>query len=272
MTESTNKLASPYLHSFEVDLSCEPIRRWFNNALDITIRMLFVALVVAAVVVSFSVRAKLQTQLVSAEITSVTEITNPLVSIEPLYTPPTQRTKFNNYIFGAYGPYPIAGAAIAAGYNQLDNTPSEWGQGFSGYSKRFGSDFGLLTVATTTHYALSEAFKEDSLYYRCECYGAFPRLRHAILSTFTARRGSDGHHVFSAPALIAPYAGSMTAVYGWYPNHYGVIDGLEIGSYSLMAYTSGNVLLEFIYSAPHSLRSRLHLNNKHGSPDQGPNL
>ena len=67
MTATTNKLASPYLHSFEVDLSCQPMRRWFNKALDITIRVLFVALVLAAVVVSFSVRAKSQTQLISTE-------------------------------------------------------------------------------------------------------------------------------------------------------------------------------------------------------------
>ena len=52
---------------------------------------------------------------------------------------------------------------------------------------------------TTTRYALSEALREDTLYYRCECKGVFPRLRHAVISTFTARRGVDGHRVFSLP-------------------------------------------------------------------------
>ena len=45
------------------------------------------------------------------------------------YTPPSAKTKFVNYLFDAYGPYPIIGAAIAAGINQADNAPPEWGQG-----------------------------------------------------------------------------------------------------------------------------------------------
>jgi len=33
----------------------------------------------------------------------------------PTYTRPTEKTKLHNYVFDAFGPYPIAGAAIAAG-------------------------------------------------------------------------------------------------------------------------------------------------------------
>ena len=109
------------------------------------------------------------------------------------YTRPTQKTKLHNYVFDAFGPYPIVGAAFAAGINQAYNTPPEWKQGAAGYGKRFGSDFGIAAVSTTTRYALAQAFKEDTLYYRCECKGVFPRLSHAVISTLTARRGEDGH-------------------------------------------------------------------------------
>jgi len=187
------------------------------------------------------------------------------------YVRPTQRTKVNNYVFDAFGPYPVVGAGIVAGINQLNNTPPEWNQGVEGYAKRFGSDFGIAAVTTTTRYGLSEAFKEDALYYRCDCRGALPRLSHAMISTLTARRGQDGHRVFSFPALVAPYAGSMTAVYGWYPNRFGAKDAFRMGNYSLLVYMGGNVALEFFYSGPHSLLSRMHLNNAHGSPVQGPN-
>jgi hypothetical protein len=187
------------------------------------------------------------------------------------YERPTQRTMASNYVFDAFGPYPIGGAAVAAGINQFSNSPPEWHQGVEGYSKRLGSDFGIAAVGTTTRYGLAEALKEDTLYYRCECRGAFPRLRHAVLSTLTARRGEDGHRVFSIPALVAPYAGSMTAVYGWYPNRFGAMDGFRIGNYSMLAYMGGNVALEFFYNGPHSLLSRMHLNNSHGAPDPGPN-
>jgi hypothetical protein len=184
---------------------------------------------------------------------------------------PTQKTEIDNYLFDAYGPYPITGAALAAGINQLTNAPPEWDQGAAGFGRRFGSNFGIAVVATTTRYGLAQAMKEDTMYYRCECAGLVPRLRHAVVSTLTARRGEDGHRVFSFPALIAPYAGSMTAVYGWYPDRYGAKDAFRNGNYGLLAYLGSNVALEFFYSGPHSLLSRMHLNNLHGSPIQGPN-
>lgn len=195
----------------------------------------------------------------------------PAAQIDRSYFRPTQRTMATNYVFDAYGPYPAVGAAFAAGINQFGNSPPEWHQGFVGYSKRFGSDFGIAVVGTTTRYALAEAFKDDTLYYRCECSGAMPRLRHAFFSTLIARRGEDGHRVFSFPALIAPYAGSMAAVYGWYPSRFGAKDAFRIGNYSLLAYAGQNLSLEFLYSGPHSLLSRMHLNNAHGSTDPGPN-
>jgi len=187
------------------------------------------------------------------------------------YVRPTQKTKIRNFAFDAFGPYPIVGAAFAAGINQADSTPPEWKQGAEGYAKRFGSNFAIAAVTTTTRYALAEAFKEDTLYYRCECKGVFPRLGHAVISTFTARRGEDGHRVFSFPSLVAPYAGTMTAVYAWYPGRYDAMDALRMGNYSLLGYVGANVALEFLYSGPHSLLSRMHLNNAHGAPEPGSN-
>jgi hypothetical protein len=190
---------------------------------------------------------------------------------ELTYTRPTEKTKLRNYFFDAYGPYPIVGAAIAAGINQANNTPPEWRQGAEGYGKRYGSDFGIAAITTTTRYALAAAFHEDTLYYRCECKGFFPRLRHAVISGFTSRRGEDGHRVFSFPALAAPYAGSMTAVYGWYPGRYNAKDGFRMGNYSLLGYVGSNLALEFLYSGPHSWLARMHLNNPHGALVPGSN-
>jgi len=183
------------------------------------------------------------------------------------YTRPTQRIKIYNYLFDAFGPYPFVGAALAAGLHQATNSVPEWAQGAEGYGKRFGSNFGIAAVTMTTRYGLSEAFKEDSMYYRCDCTGVFPRLKHAVISTWTARRGADGHRVFSIPALVAPYVGTMTAVYGWYPSRYGAKDALRLGNYSMLAYMGGNIALEFLYSGPHSLLSRMHLDNRHGAPN-----
>ena len=187
------------------------------------------------------------------------------------YTRPTEKTKLQNYFFDAFGPYPMVGAGIAAGINQYEGTPPEWKQGAEAYGKRFGSNFAIAGVSTTTRYALAKALHEDTLYYRCACKGLFPRLGHALFSTFMSRRGADGHTVFSFPALVAPYAGTMTAVYGWYPGRYDARDGFRMGNYSMLGYIGGNLALEFLYSGPHSLLARMHLNNAHGAPSPGSN-
>jgi hypothetical protein len=192
---------------------------------------------------------------------------NPAPPPELTYVRPTEKIKLRNYFFDSFGPYPILGAAFAAGINQADSTPPEWKQGAEGYGKRFGSNFAIAAISTTTRYALAQAFREDTLYYRCECKGLFPRMGHAVISTFSARRGEDGHTVFSIPALVAPYAGTMTAAYAWYPSRYNAQDGFRMGNYSLLGYVGGNLALEFLYGGPHTLLSRFHLFKKHGDPD-----
>ena len=231
----------------------------------------FIVFLTAFVVLTFlRTLAGAQSLAVSGDSHSV-EVSNSLVTTRPhvalTYIRPTERIKLHNYFFDTFGPYPIVGAAFAAGINQEDNTPPEWRQGVEAYGKRFGSNFAIAGVSTTTRYALARAFAEDTVYYRCDCEGFLPRLRHAAISTFTSRRGDDGHRVFSVPAVVAPYAGTMTAVYAWYPGRFNAKDGFRMGNYSLLGYAAGNIALEFLYSGPHSLLSRMHLNNGHGATD-----
>src|SRR6202035_4598422 len=115
------------------------------------------------------------------------------------YLRPTAKTEFHNYLFDTLGPYPIVGAAVAAGINQAESTPPEWKPGAEAYGQRFASNFAIAGISTTTRYALAEAFREDTLYYRCECKGLFPRLGQAVVSTFLSRHGEDGGRVFSLP-------------------------------------------------------------------------
>jgi hypothetical protein len=176
--------------------------------------------------------------------------------LELSYKRPTEKTKLRNYFFDGFGPYAIIGAGIIGGIDQIDKTPPEWGQGAGAFGERVGSDFGIALATTTTRYALAEAFREDTLYYRCECKGIFPRLGHAAISTVTARRGVEGRRWLSFPALISPYAGAMTAVYGWYPNRYTAKDGFRMGNYTLLEFVGMNIAREFI-GGPHSLLGRM---------------
>ena len=223
----------------------------------------FVPLLFAVISLSvFMPRVRAQSTVASSSSSSVRDdspaptITHPHPDIA--YVRPTERMKLRAYFFDAVGPFPIVGAAAIAGLNQSENTPPEWGQGAEAYGKRFGSNLAIAAVTTTTRYALAEAFREDTVYYRCECKGFFRRFQHAMISTVTARRGEDGHRQFSFPAVVAPYAGTMTAVYAWYPARYGPKDALRMGNYNLLAFAGENLALEFIYGGPHTLFSHFH--------------
>ena len=172
------------------------------------------------------------------------------------YQRPTERQKLHLFEFDAFGPYAVAKALLAGGDQQATNAPPEWGGGAKAFGERVGSSFGIELVATTTRYGMAEILHEDAVYYPCECRGFFHRIRHAVISTVTARHGVDGHTTFSISGLASPYAGSMTAL-AWYPDRYGVKDGFRMGNYNLAIVAVENLALEFIYGGPHSMFSHI---------------
>ena len=208
--------------------------------------------------------------------TGASSTTSSTTSVQPgqTYVRPSGRQKFHNYLFDSFGPYAILGSAIAAGINQASGdringtgsgTPPEWGGGAQAYGQRFASNFGINLTATSARYLMAEVFREDTVYYRCECSGFSHRLVHSLWSTLATRRGDDGHYRFSFSNLAAPYAGTMTAALGWYPGRYEPSDGFRMGNYLLATYAGLNVAKEFIYGGPHTLAAHTPLKHMTGS-------
>jgi len=191
------------------------------------------------------------------------------------YSKPTGEQKFHHYLFDSFGPYALIGAAAAAGINQASGdrfigaggehlgsgTPPEWGGGAGPYFERFASNLGINLTANTYRYGVATILHEDTAYYRCECSGFGHRLGHALITTVEARHGEDGHYRFSFINLSAPYAGTMTAALGWYPDRYNASDGFRMGNYALAVQAGINVAKEFIYGGEHTLMGHIH----HGS-------
>jgi hypothetical protein len=192
----------------------------------------------------------------------------------PSYVEPTQQQKLHNYLFEAFGPYPLAWTMFVAGYHQARHNPPDWREGWPGYGERYASDFGNSIVNITTRFTLAEALHEDTMYYRCACSGVWPRMKHAVYWTAFAHRGADGHTVLAVPAIVAPYAANMTAVYAWYPSRYGAKDAFRMGNYGILSYLIGNISLEFLAPVLHSKRtsviSRFHFDNRHLAPEVNP--
>jgi hypothetical protein len=175
------------------------------------------------------------------------------------YRPPTEKEKLRSFAFDAFGPYAFVSSSFVGGIQQARGVPPEWGQGWDAYGVRVASNFGVNLVGQTARYGLAEIFHEDTLYYRCECSGFGHRLGHALISTVTARRGTDGHRTFSFSSLAAPYAGAEAAALLWYPSRYDASDGFRMGNYNLLVQAGVNVALEFVYGGPNTLLSKYHV-------------
>ena len=158
------------------------------------------------------------------------------------------KREFQRYLVDAFGPIGWLRAAASAGIAQASDDPPEWRQGAKGYGRRVGSKFGQHVVQETVLYGLSAPFGQDPSYYRCDCSGFGPRLKHALISSFTAVN-RDEHRVFSVPRVIAPFAAGQVAANGWYPDRFGPKDGLRMGAWSFATGVGVNIFKEFIYGA-----------------------
>ena len=187
------------------------------------------------------------------------------------YMPPTEDTKVHNYLMESLGPNPLGATLFIAAWHQLRRTPPDWREGMQGFGERYGSDFGTSLVNISTRFALAQATREDTLYYPCSCKAFWPRVRHTLTATVTARGRVDGHKVFALPTMVAPYVATTAAVYGWYPHRYNAKDAFRMGNFGLLDYYAANVSLEFLPSLFQkrggSLITRLHLTSPHKAPN-----
>jgi hypothetical protein len=180
-----------------------------------------------------------------AQAPSLPDAPKPAQSV-PQYHPPSSADRWHEYFFDAFGPIAIGRAAIGGAILQLRNTPPDWRQGAGPFAQRVASQYGLAMLNYTAEYGVGAVLRQDMKYYRCVCNGVLPRVGHAARMTLAARKGEDGHHVFSVPKLIAPYAATMGEL-TWYPARYGPKDALRDGNYSLLENFGTNIAREFIH-------------------------
>jgi hypothetical protein len=167
-------------------------------------------------------------------------------STNSTYVFPTRSERFKRYIWDTVGPWSLVGIAAGAGIDQWENNPPEWGQGASGYGKRFASSLGQNAIQQTTSYGLSEAFRLDTGFSKSNRNGFGPRLGDALIQNVTSRT-RKGKRIISVPRLAGFYAGGIIPAVTWYPSRFSYKDGLRDGTYSLVFGFATNVIREFIF-------------------------
>ncbi len=160
------------------------------------------------------------------------------------YTRPNAGERIKKYAKRTFGGSALLGTVAAAGFAQLIDSPEEWEDDSRGFARRVGSAFGKTVIEETTVYALDEALKLDSNFYRSGKKDFRSRLKSAVLSTFTARKPS-GRRVAGIPRVAGALTGNIVAAEFWYPKNYDFKDGLRYGASSLGFDVLVNLFREF---------------------------
>lgn len=161
------------------------------------------------------------------------------------YTRPNAEKRFKRYLNSVAGPFALMGNAIGAGIGTAANEPEEWGKKPAGFGRRFASNLGRNAIRNTTIYALDEALKLDSNFYRSQNRAPGARIKNAFLSTVTARK-ANGKRVVGVPRLVGTYTGAVIASETWFPKRFSYKDGLRDGTISLGINSMVNLFREFL--------------------------
>jgi hypothetical protein len=144
------------------------------------------------------------------------------------------------------GPKAFVGAAFSGVWNTwVTNSPDEWGQGGSGWSKRFGSSLLDNGINSSSLVLGSRLVHQDPLYYRCECQGLKPRVWHAVRMTFMSHK-MDGSLTVAPVKIISPFTGPMVTRNTIYPSSFGWGNAFSGGAYYLAGGVAWNLAREFI--------------------------
>lgn len=131
--------------------------------------------------------------------------------------PLTTKQKYSLAAHDTFDPVSLIGVAMAAGIEQANNTFRDYGQGASGYAKRFGAKFADgRTSDFFSHAVFPSIFHQDPRYFY-QGSGSFKsRLAHAVGSAFVTRSDS-GHTMPNYSYLLGDMcSGALSNLY--YPS------------------------------------------------------
>jgi hypothetical protein len=152
--------------------------------------------------------------------------------------------KLSYHVEKTFSPGSMAITGVKAGYSQLTDSPTEWGQGGDGYSKRVGSSIASSAIRAGLAFGLDSALHQDPRYYRSDSSGFWPRTKHALRATILTRTDSGGE-TFSTWRIGSAYGAAFISEQ-WYPDRYHTVRHGFIGGSTRLGFDAvKNVIAEF---------------------------
>jgi hypothetical protein len=171
----------------------------------------------------------------------------------------TGKQRFKLYIrqtFTTPGIYVKTGFFLV--HDQLQNTPSEWGDGFPGFVKRFGSNQATNIIQNSFTSLGQGIVGWEPRYDRCKCEGGWPRFRHAFARNFITYDRSEQSIRPNIMPFAAGFGAGMIAA-TWNPNHPTItVKGYQSVITQAWWGVASNVIGEFAPDVMKKLRRHKH--------------
>jgi hypothetical protein len=168
----------------------------------------------------------------------------PLSGFAQSFEPLDVNGKLDYHVMKTVGPLAILGDAAYTAILQEADTPTEWGQGGSGYGKRFASTAACSGIHSAMAFGLDSALHEDPRYFRSASGGFWHRAGQAFRGTILTHtdRGTETVSLWRfGSAYGAAYLSNQ-----WYPGRLNTVGlGFAEGSLQLGFDLASNLASEF---------------------------
>jgi hypothetical protein len=152
--------------------------------------------------------------------------------------------KLNYHVQRTFSPGSVALSGVKAGYSQLTDSPTEWGQGGTGYSRRAASSMASSAIRAGLAFGLDSALHQDPRYFRSDSSGFWPRTKHALRGTVLTRTDSGGE-TLSTWRIGSAYGAAFISEQ-WYPDRYHTVRHGFVGGSTRLGFDAiKNVFAEF---------------------------
>jgi hypothetical protein len=131
------------------------------------------------------------------------------------FQPLSGQEKFDYYVQHTFAVGDFLERSALAGIAQWRDSPPEWGQGWTGYGHRLGSNFGQYSIKKTLQFGIGAALKEDPRYFASTESGFWRRASHAVSQTVIVKNDYD-RRVFSYGRVTGTLGGSFISR-TWHP-------------------------------------------------------
>src|SRR5690349_18919630 len=84
---------------------------------------------------------------------------SPSPTVAAAYVRPGKDVRVKRYVKGMFGPSALGYRALTSAVLTWSNSPTEWGEHWDGFGKRYASATGTSIIKNTTKFGLEEAFK-----------------------------------------------------------------------------------------------------------------